>query len=162
MNTKSRRRKKRKPIRVGQLVLFFIFLAVLSIIIAFFIVRPDKEVRHTTPTKIHQTSNTNDSIKISNPLMGTWVSNNDGSILEIHAHHFSIEIPSVDQHMYREGQCEITKTQIQFIYSDTLENCLGKIGTYRFKIKEKQLILSPIKETCPGRSEHLSASWERF
>jgi len=162
MNTKGRRRKKRKPIRVGQLVLFFIFLAVLSIIIAFFIVRPDKEARHSAPTKIHQAINANDSLKISNPLMGTWVSNNDGSILEIHAHHFSIEIPSVDQHLYREGQCEITKTQIQFIYTDTLKNCRGKMGTYRFQLKKKKLILSPIKETCPGRREHLVASWERF
>jgi hypothetical protein len=166
MKKNTHRRKKSRPLSFGQLVLFFAILAVLSALIAFFITRPDKKREQVHSTSAQQQSETtaiSQKAKNLNPLNGTWVSNNDGSILDIHQHTFSIEIPSIDHHTIRKGNCEVTQNQIRFSYSDSLSNCLGKPGIYTFLIiKKTHVLFTPVKDACSGRAERLSAKWERF
>jgi hypothetical protein len=166
MKKNTHRRKKSRPLSIGQLVLFFVILAVLSALIAFFIIRPDKKTEQTHSTPVHQQAETaviSEKTTARNPLNGTWVSDNDGSILEIHQHTFSIEIPSIDRHTIRKGNCEVIQNQIRFSYSDSLSNCLGKPGIYTFLIiKKTHVQFTPVKDACSGRAERLSAKWERF
>ena len=145
MKEKIKRRKRRKQISLGNLILFFLVLAIISVIIAYFFISPELPGSSAPTTNIHSHQN---GAKLPPPyekLNGTWVSNTDGSILDIRGQSFHLELPSVDNHLLQKGKVYTRGNTATFIYTDSSSSCKGKRGIYSFEIKKGEIfgILGP-------------------
>ena len=161
MQRKSKKRKKR--ISLGSLVLFFLILAIFSIVVAYFLTHPkqhQEKSANTTPNSSVQTTKTNASQTNNFPLNGTWASDYDGSILDIHGTSFSIEQPSVDSHHVEKGNIFISGNTVTFIYTDSSSLCKGKRGIYLFTRRKGHLILKLKTDICPDRKEKFATEWD--
>jgi len=153
MRKYNKRRRRNRQLNLNQVVFFFVLLAIISAIIAFFIVRPD--LSHRSPVSNITHGKTKD-----NPLNGSWLNTDDGSILEIKGQSFSLEVPSVDQHSIETGNCIIRDKQANFTDYDSFSRCKGKTGTYTFIKKDGHLHFTLIKEPCSGRRQRFTAVWD--
>ena len=160
MQRKSKKRKKR--ITLGNLVLFFLVLAIISIIIAYFLTQSEQHQEKsatTTPAYPAQTTKTNAS-QANFPLNGTWASDYDGSILDIYGASFSIEHPSVESNHVEKGNIFISGNVVTFTYTDSNSLCKGKPGIYFFTRRKGRLILKLKTDICPGRKEKFATEWD--
>ncbi len=157
-------RKRRKQITLWNLALFFLVLAIISAIIAYFLVQPggqQKENRKShDSTQPLQTTQTKANFNNTFSLNGTWASNHDGSILDIHGTSFRLERPSVDSHHVENGDVFINGNMATFIYTDSSSLCKGKPGIYFFKKKKGRLIFKLKTDICPGRKEKFATVWD--
>ena len=160
MNRKTR--KKRKQITLGNLALFFLVLVIISAIIAYFLTRPEEQSRKSKPSTTVPAQPVTTTAKQTNnyPLSGTWVSNYDGSILDIQGTTFRMEQPSVDSHHVENGNIYIGGNIVTFIYTDSASLCKGKPGIYFFERKKGLLILKLKTDICPGRKDKFATEWD--
>lgn len=159
MQRKTRKRKKR--ITLGNLALFFLVLAIISIIIAYFLTQSEQhQEKSATTTPAYPAQTTTNASKANFPLNGTWASDYDGSILDIHGTSFRIEQPSVDSHHVEKGNIFISGNTITFVYTDSSSLCKGKPGIYFFTRRKGRLILKLKTDICPGRKEKFATEWD--
>ncbi len=155
MRKHNKRRRRKRQLSLNQIVFFFVLLVIISAIIAFFIVRPDLSHRSPVNNITHSKTETH-----RNPLNGSWLNTDDGSILEIKGQSFSLEVPSVDQHSIETGNCIIRDKQVNFTGYDSFSPCKGKTGIYTFIKKDGHLHFTLIKDPCPGRRQRFTAVWD--
>lgn len=160
--------KKKKNKGNGQLmkfVLVVLFIAIISVLIAYFYTNREKfKLTETIENMMNSSSDTTVTTKKvkkqvkENPLKGTWVSNYDGTMLTIKGDTFTLEMPSVDASSKVKGSVLIEKTIATFI-NDANAVCPSVEGHYSFSFENDELIFSLIKDECDTRINRMSVSW---
>ena len=90
----------------------------------------------------------------------TWVSKMNGALLKISPDGiFSLDFPGVDDDDFISGNVSYEKGKLTFSTNSKSNYCKGISGSYHFKIKKNELILSPIEDKCKSRKEHFSNGW---
>lgn len=162
--TNNRKRKKSNN-SVMKFVIITFFIAVLSVLIAYFYTNREKfKLTETIENMMSSSSNSAVNKKTptktvkTNPLKGTWVSNYDGTMLSIKGDSFTLEMPSVDASSKIKGSIIIEKTIATFI-NDANAVCPSVEGHYSFSFENDELIFSLIKDECDTRINRMSVSW---
>lgn len=167
MAKKTNTRKKKKG--NGQLikfVLIVLFIAIISVLIAYFYTNREKfKLTETVENMMNSSSDTTVITKKikkqvkDNPLKGTWVSNYDGTMLTIKGDSFTLEMPSVDASSKVKGRIMIEKTIATFINDADTKTCPSVEGHYSFSFENDELLFSLIKDECETRKNRMSVSW---
>ena len=167
MRTGSRKRSnKRQKTSAGSpttLALIIILITVLAAAMFYFFYfdqNPQKKAA-SEPAVVVATSK-KPSPPVQNLLDGTWVSSNDGRILEIHGDRFTLERPSVSDHEITKGTIKISGNTASILYTGTKDKCSTRAGVYTFYKGEKSLRFSVKQDACAGRKQIFSTSWEKF
>lgn len=172
MSTRKRNPGKNK--NSGDLLsilLVVIVLAVIAAITAYYLTKkPVHSKKSQTEQPHNQKTNGNKNTKspakentvTTTVLEGTWVSQNDGALMEFHENNFSLDLPSVDSHSYKKGIFSIEGNQVTFSYSNINNACGKQKGIYTFKLSDGSLHLKAKKDACKFRKQKLVATWDRF
>lgn len=168
MCAKTRKRKTRKAKKTkGSLFtifLVFVILSMLAAAIAFFfydIGKTKSIIQPKVPAKTKTVAKQQDSNGKS-MLEGSWVSNTDGRILEIHGTSFTLELPSVSDHEIIKGKILISGNTATIVYSGTKDKCAEHPGTYSFVMDNESIHFSVKHDNCEGRKQIFSTTWEKF
>ena len=166
MRTVSRKRSnKRKKTSGGgptALTLIIILITVLAAALFFFFYFGQKPQKKRTSEPAVVTPAKKPSPVPQNLLDGTWVSSNDGRILEIHGDRFSLERPSVSDHEIIKGSIKISGNTATILYSGTKDKCSSRPGVYTFYKGKKSIRFSVKQDVCTGRKQIFSTTWEKF
>jgi len=170
----KRKRNTGKTKRSGDLLsilLVIILLAVIAAITAYYLTKKPVQSKQSQTEQLHN-KKANENRKTQSPatgypkattvLEGTWVSQNDGALLEFHNHTFSLDLPSVDSHSYKKGTFSIEGNMITVSYSNTNNACGRQKGIYTFRLIGGSLHLKAKKDACKFRKQKLVATWDRF
>ena len=170
----TRKRNTGKTKRSGDLLsilLVIVLLAVIAAITAYYLTKKPAHSKKSQTEQL-QTKKANENRKTQSPatgnskattvLEGTWVSQNDGALLEFHNNTFSLDLPSVDSHSYKKGIFSINGNLITLSYSNTNNACGTQKGIYTFKLSDGSLHLKAKKDDCKFRKQKLVATWDRF
>ncbi len=147
------------------ILIVFVIISILAAAVAYFFYDVGKTRHKTepvTPTKKPKTEVTKPVVPAENELNGTWVSSNDGRILEIHGNRFTLELPSVSDHEITHGTLAIKGRQVTLFYTGTKDQCLRQPGVYSFQLSKGKLRFIPKQDVCAGRKKIFSALWEKF
>jgi len=150
-------RKKTNRKQINNNVLIFlaivIVLALISVVIAYFIAdKKGDEANNTNKTVQKNEKN------IISVLEGTWVSHYDGTMLTIKGQKVTFEMPSVDDRGKINGEINIEKNIVTFFQTDG--PCGKEEGHYLYSIdQKKELFLKLIKDNCSSRKELMSMTW---
>ncbi|PLX14155.1 MAG: hypothetical protein C0598_02035 [Marinilabiliales bacterium] len=161
------RKKKSNNNSFGKIAIIVLILAILSVVIAYFVLNKDDFNFSQTIEKVYDNESDTQTIKKDetkvktaiNPLKGTWVSNYDGTMLTINGNNFTLEMPSVDASSKIKGSIIIEKTIATFINDADAADCPKTEGHYSFSFENEELVLSLIKDKCELRIRRMSASW---
>ncbi len=167
MSTGVRKRSgKKKKTTAGSptvLTLVIILVTVLALAMFYFFYFDQKPKEKTTTSKPALVTPAKKPAPVSqNFLDGTWVSSNDGRILEIHGNRFSLELPSVSDHKITKGTLRISGNTVTIRYTGTQDKCSSQAGIYTLHKEGKSIRFSVKKDVCAGRKQIFSASWEKF
>ncbi len=147
------------------ILLLFIIISILTAAIAYFFYNIGKTNSHL-PAKMSigkaKTISKNHNTLTKSILNGTWVSSNDGRMLEIRGTLFSMELPSVSKHEIIKGSIHINGDVVTIIYSGTKDKCSENPGIYSFVINREGVRFSVKHDNCPGRKQIFSTTWEKF
>jgi len=168
---KGKRRKPQKSGSFSTILLIIILLAVIAAIVSYFLTRKSKPI--TKPQTEQVESNNEPQNKqpeasetakpgVKTILEGTWVSRNDGALLEFHNNTFNIDIPSVDSHNYQKGSFSIEGSQITFSYPEGKNSCGAEKGIYTYELSHGSIQFKVEKDNCKSRQEKLVAIWDHF
>ncbi len=169
--TKKKTKKAKGSGSLSTVLLVILLLAVIAAVIAYYFSKKPVPRAHPkteqiqkrkTSEKKTQKNTTTVSSVVKTILEGTWVSQNDGAILEFHHNLFSIDLPSVDSHNYKKGDFSIKGDQITFSYTGENATCGKEKGVYTFKLSDGSLQLKAKKDACKLRKHKLVATWDRF
>lgn len=170
----TRKRNPGKSKNSGDLLTILLVIVLLAVIAAITAYYLTKKPAHSKKSQTEQLQNkkANENKETQPPatgnsetttlLEGTWVSQNDGALLEFHRHTFSLDLPSVDSHSYKKGIFSIDGNQITFSYSNINNVCGSQKGIYTFKLSNGSLHLKAKKDDCKFRKQKLVATWDRF
>lgn len=156
-----------QKISLRNILFVAILLAAIAALIAYYLSRPgDKQKKDNTPPASQiQLKENKPAVISSTPeasktaLEGNWVSDENGTMLEIHGNKFSMDSPSVDNHTYYEGAISISGNTVTFTFKGNKMPCPNQPGSYTFHIKDKQLILKEKEDSCTTRTAKLSGVW---
>lgn len=172
MSTRKRKSGSRK--NSGSLLtilLVIVLLAIIAAVAAYYLTKkpvpgkklPTEQVTNQKENKNKQPENSaSGKSETKTFLEGTWVSQNDGAMLEFHYNTFSIDLPSVDSQSYQKGTFSITGNEITFSYSNAKVPCGSEKGTYTYKLSNGSLQLKAQNDPCKIRKQKLVAVWDRF
>ena len=170
----TRKRKQRNTKGSGNLLtllLVILLLAIIAAITAYYLTqKPASGKKFQTEQSHNQKSSKNTQSEASTInksetktiLEGTWVSQNDGAILEFHNNTFSIDLPSVDSHSFQKGTFSVEGNQVIFKYLNAKTPCGKEKGIYTYKVSDGSLRLKARKDDCKIRKQKLVATWEHF
>ena len=162
-------RKKRKTTqnnnRIWIFVSIIIVIAILSMLISYFLVDEDKPDVFLLPsdneTEVVQTP-AESAKPVTTPIDGTWVSNYDGAMLTISGTTFSLEVPGVDEGSKITGSFtfELESNICTFVNEGGNATCKGNEGHYLYGRDDSgDINFELIKDICESRKERMSASW---
>ena len=166
MRTGSRKRSNTRKKTSGggptTLTLIIILITVLAAALFYFFYidqKPQKK-RVSEPAVVEPAKKPSPATQ--NLLDGTWVSSNDGRILEIHGDRFSLERPSVSDHEITKGTLNIRGNTATILYTGTKDKCSSRPGVYTFYKGKKSIRFSVKQDVCAGRKQIFSTTWEKF
>ena len=166
MRTGSRKRSNtRKKTSAGSpitLALIIILITVLAAALFYFFYIDQKPQKRTASVPAVAVPAKKLSPPAQNLLDGTWVSSNDGRILEIHGDRFSLERPSVSDHEIIKGTLKIRGNTATILYTGTKDKCSSRAGVYTFYKEENSIRFSVKQDVCAGRKQIFSTTWEKF
>ncbi len=175
MNAKRRKsNKSKKPGDFATMLLVFILLAIVAAIAAYFLMQrsannqpkpateTEKQQERTSQPERPGTTGTMEKPVAKTALEGVWVSRNDGAMLTFHQDTFSIDIPSVDNHIFLKGTFALNGSQITFSYPVGKSPCQQQKGTYTYKIADGSMNLKVFSDNCAPRKNTLVATWDKF
>lgn len=166
MSTGARKRSgKKKTTAAGSpttLTLIIILITVLALAMFYFFYFDQKPKERTTSKPALVTPAKKPAPATQNFLNGTWVSSNDGRILEIHGDRFTLELPSVSDHKITKGTLRISGNTVTIRYTGARDKCSSQAGIYTLHKGEKSIRFSVKKDVCAGRKQIFSATWEKF
>ncbi len=164
--TNTRKKKNKGNGQLIKFVLVVLFIAIISVLIAYFYTNREKfKITETIENMMNSSSDTVGITKIikkqvkDNPIKGTWVSNYDGTMLTIKGDSFTLEMPSVDVSSKIKVKILIEKTIATFINDANSKSCSSIEGHYSFSFENDELIFSLIKDECDIRINRMSVSW---
>ncbi len=164
----SKKRKKRSSKKNSNAFWFlvvFLLLLVVSIFLGYYF------THHTTKTnfeskQMHDSltsplkQNVPSSKTATGVLDGTWVSEYDGTIMEIRGRRFTLEFPSINHGQMIHGGLKIQDHTIVFTYQTGSSTCNAIQGTYHFEKKpKKRLLFKVITDSCKSRLERMTSAW---
>jgi hypothetical protein len=169
MSAKTRRlkssRQKNTKGSLFTILLVFIIFSVIAAVVAYFFYdlgyHKGYHARNTSPALMQH----NASIKktaIKSLLEGSWVSQTDGRMLEIHGENFTLERPSVSDHEVIKGKILLSGKKVRFLYTAPDGLCSGNPGIYSFSLQKGELHFTSIKEECKSRKRILTSVWKKF
>ncbi len=179
----STRKSKRKNKRKGSFKVFLIIvilLALVSFAITYIVMnadnnsdgqkdnykQQDKGSLGNEPSKndtapMPKITFSGESIEKGN-LDGTWVSENDGSMLTITGRKYSIELPNVDGTIVDRGTIVVLKNKVTFVDTDEDSPCTASAGVYGYKLKDNTIIFNKIDDKCDSRNYRMTAKWYKI
>ncbi len=158
--TKSRSTKKNNSFTIFLVVV--IILALVSFAISYFVIQTDSEiVKDNTNIEVPNTKPAiiKETVKQNPVLDGTWASYNDGAMLTITGHKFSIELPSVESTILASGTLEVVDNTVTFVYTNNNSNCGTTAGVYRFIVVNEEVTFVKDSDSCGSRVGLLVATW---
>ena len=161
----QRKRKKRKSAdKNNQLFVFLaiiIFIAIISMVAAYFFMDNEPENITDVPTIENQvTEQPTQELASVAQIEGTWVSNYDGAMLTISGFSFSIELSGVDAASKMTGTLSVEGNIVTFVFASVNEACKNIEGHYLYSIEDNgELFFKLIKDSCASRRERMSATW---
>jgi len=161
----QRKRKKRKSAdKNNQLFVFLaiiIFIAIISMVVAYFFMDNEPENTTDVPTIENQVTeqSTQDLASVAQ-IEGTWVGNYDGAMLTISGFSFAIELSGVDAASKMTGTLSVEGNIVTFVFASGNEACKNIEGHYLYSIEDSgELFFKLIKDSCASRRERMSATW---
>lgn len=163
------RKKKTSENSMGKIVIIVAVLAILSVVIAWFLMNKDEQDNllpdvFKTDNNLNENKNQPTETKLIKTLLdGTWVSNYDGSMLTIENGKFTIETPAVDAGNKYHGFISVENTVVSFIWDTDSKLCPANEAHYSFSFENDELKLSKVKENCKTAEKKLTSStWFRL
>ncbi len=164
----SRKRKKRSSKKSNNglwFLIVFLLLLLVSIFLGYYFTHhttetnmESEQIRDSLTSPLKQ--NASASQTATGVLDGTWVSEYDGTMMEIRGRRFSLEFPSINHGPLIHGRLKIHDHRIVFIYQTGSTTCNGMQGTYRFEKKpKKRLLFKVITDSCKSRVERMTSAW---
>lgn len=166
----TKRKSSQKPdpqISLRNIIYVFIILAAIAALIAYYLSKQDAKQKsdNTPPASQIQLNENKPAVISSTPtesktaIEGNWVSDENGTMMEVHGNKFSLDSPSVDNHTYYEGSVSTSGNTVTFTFKGKNMPCPKQVGIYTFVIKDKQLILKIKEDSCTTRSAKLPGTW---
>ncbi|MBN2638613.1 MAG: hypothetical protein JXR65_05945 [Bacteroidales bacterium] len=147
------------------IIFVIIILAAIAALITYLIYQPETnnnnnpgpsasqiEIPKVTPPSLSAT-------QTKTIIDGNWVSDETGTMLDLHGSKFNIDSPSVDNHTYFEGNFSLSGNEITFFFNGKNNPCQNQPGVYTYIIKNKQLILKVKTDSCNVRKSKLDGAW---
>ena len=164
MAKRKRKRKSKGNNATVVMISVLIILAIVSIVIAYFVLYSEETKDETTKTpatdQVEQKEKIKQEAKTSKTaLEGTWVSNYDGAMLTIEGLGFTLDQPSVDGSGQIKGTLAVEKAIVTFKNINGIDKCIGKEGRYIFSFENDELNLKLINDPCKSRTEKMTAGW---
>jgi len=159
---KRKLRNKKKNNSFNIFIVVVIILALVSFAISYFVMQTDSEiVNDTTNTEVPNTKPAiiKETNQVNSILDGTWASYNDGAMLTITGHKFSIELPSVESSVLASGTVEVVDNTITFVYTNNNSNCRTTPGVYKFIVVNEEVTFVKESDSCGSRVGLLVATW---
>lgn len=162
-------KKSKTKISIRTILFVIIILAAVAALITFFIYQHegDQSRKNKGPSasqiEIKQTSPPILSSKPTKSVVdGNWVNDDNGVMLDFHHAKFSIDSPSVDNHTFYKGSFTISKDKIIFNFNGKNNPCPNQRGIYTYTLKNNQLVLKAISDSCNIRKQKLDGAWAHF
>jgi hypothetical protein len=171
MATKKRSDRNPEPkMRLSKVILIVIILAAIAAIAAYYLTQKSgktNDIRVPSASQLQWKEKKPQEMTQSKPmaktaLEGNWVSDTDGTMLDIQGNTFSIDSPSVDSHTYYQGMITVSGDKAQFVFKGKNAPCGHSSGNYTFQIKGDNLILKPAHDTCTIRKAKLAGNWSHL
>lgn len=162
--------KSDPQISLRNIIYVAVILAAIAAIIAFYLSKEGNNQKQdkTPPASQVPLKEQKPAVLSSTPeetktmLEGNWVSDENGTMLEIHGNKFSMDSPSVDNHTFYEGALSVSGNTVTFTFKGKNTSCPNQVGVYTFQFKEKQLIFKIKEDSCTTRSAKLPGNWVRL
>ena len=158
MPAKRKRKTSRKTHQNNALwfVVIFLIILIASVFLGYYFSNRKTEVT-AIPEKTVKKTETPEKNRIN--LSGTWVSENDGAMMEFHTATFTIEFPSVDNAAVISGSFSVKGDTVTFVYGNSSKSCAGIAGKYLIKHSKNRLRFILISDSCRNRTERMKAPW---
>ncbi len=172
---KTRRKstaKKNGNSSMGRLLIVLVIIAVLAFAITYIItttsqkdasIKESAKSENPMPEKVKdenqsRMANEGPTIKKGN-IDGTWVSENDGSMLTIKGRDYTIELPNVDGTVMESGTVVVLQHQVTFVNTVEDADCTVSPGVYKYEVVENTIVFQKVEDKCKSRVSRLSANW---
>ncbi len=162
MAAKMRKSRKKKNENALWFVIIFLIILIASMFLGYYFTHKTDNNNKIVKHIISGISKKEKPLKptAKNQIEGTWVSNYDGAMMEIHGSRFTLEIPSVNSSSIIKGKITFNGQSVSLVYTSGSQICKGIEGKYHYTLKDKNLIFKIIQDRCAGRSERMSAPWD--
>jgi hypothetical protein len=168
MTAKQKRAKAKSKghVNISIVIIIIILIAILSYAVSYLFIHDASNDEEVVSTQRNQTKTeqvNKGTASIVSLLEGSWYSIYDGSMLTISATAFKLEFPGVDGSKVINGSVTINGNEVVFIYNKKNNACDKKPGKYIWEVKDKNnLTFKKVSDPCKGRSERMTAGWERL